>query len=651
MIRARGLVQTFHTGKGKKAKEVHAVNGVDLDVEEGEVVGFLGPNGAGKTTTLRMLTTLLRPTAGTATVAGYDVVKESVQVRRSIGYCSQVGSTFSGAYAGDEVVDHGMLYGMSRKDAVAMGQDLFDRLQLDGLWRRMPRSMSGGQKRRLDIVMGLIHSPRLVFLDEPTTGLDPQARANLWEHIADLRRKQGNTVFLTTHYLDEADALADRILIIDRGEIVASDTPDNLKAQISGDLVSLEVATDEQVAIARDKLGSHRRDGRRRRAARQRTGGPRREGGARAAPRRRVRRGDPRGDRGRPAHPRRRLPHPHRPLAARRRGRGRTGRPDPRRSRGMTSFLRESLIVFNRQLRMNLRNPAWVIIGMLQPVLYLLLFGPLLEPVISQLGGNKYTWFVPGMLVQLGIFGAFFAGFGLIGEWREGVIEAERVTPASRAALLFGRLYRDLLQLFVQALILVGLGLLLGMEGSFGGIVLGVVLTILLGGACAAASNAFALTVKSEDVMAPVINLVMMPVLLLSGILLPMSFGAAWLERLSDFMPIRHVVDAVRGAFFGDFDAIDDGLGHRLDRRPVRALRVVGRQGLPEGERLRPSNGCGSRPSLALLTPQHRAGLDVVVEREHVVGVVGALDRNQPARTSRTGTPPRRPRPWPRPGS
>jgi ABC-2 type transport system permease protein len=195
-----------------------------------------------------------------------------------------------------------------------------------------------------------------------------------------------------------------------------------------------------------------------------------------------------------------------------------------------------------------------VIIGMLQPVLYLLLFGPLLEPVIEQLGGNKYTWFVPGMLVQLGIFGAFFAGFSLIGEWREGVIEAERVTPAHRSALLFGRLYRDLLQLFVQAVILVGLGLILGMEASAGGIVVGVVLTLMLGGACAAASNAFALMTKSEDVMAPVINLVMMPVLLLSGILLPMSFGAGWLERLSDFMPIKHIVDSVRDAFFGTFE-------------------------------------------------------------------------------------------------
>jgi ABC-2 type transport system ATP-binding protein len=251
MIEARGLVQTFHTGQGKKKKEVHAVNGIDLDVAEGEVVGFLGPNGAGKTTTLRMLVTLLRPTAGTARVA-----TQPVQVRRSIGYCSQVGSTFSGAYAGDEVVDHGMLYGMSRKAAVAKGQELFDKFQLDGLWRRMPKNMSGGQKRRLDIVMGLIHSPSLVFLDEPTTGLDPQARANLWDHIASLRDTEGATVFLTTHYLDEADTLSDRIVIIDRGEIVASDTADNLKANVSGDLVALEVAGDEQVSVARDKLAS-----------------------------------------------------------------------------------------------------------------------------------------------------------------------------------------------------------------------------------------------------------------------------------------------------------------------------------------------------------------------------------------------------------
>ena len=216
------------------------------------------------------------------------------------------------------------------------------------------------------------------------------------------------------------------------------------------------------------------------------------------------------------------------------------------------TFFRESFIVFRRQLRMNLRNPAWVIIGLLQPVLYLLLFGPLLKPLADQFGAdNAYTFFVPGLLVQLGIFGAFFAGFSLIGEWRDGVIEAERVTPASRTALLVGRLMRDVLQLVVQALVLVGAGLRHGHDGAALGRRPRDRADPALGAACAAASNALALTTKSEDVMAPVINMVMMPVLLLSGILLPMTLGPAWLLRTSDFMPIRHIVDAVRGSFRG----------------------------------------------------------------------------------------------------
>jgi ABC-2 type transport system ATP-binding protein len=192
MIHARGLVQTFTTKQGRKKVDVRAVDGVDLDVAEGEVVGFLGPNGAGKTTTLRMLTTLLRPTAGTATVAGYDVVRESQQVRRRIGYVSQAGGVSSYARAGDEVVDHGMLYGISKKQATQRGHELFEQLDLPGLWQRTPKQMSGGQKRRLDIVMGLVHDPTLIFLDEPTTGLDPQARANLWDHIACPAQRAGS---------------------------------------------------------------------------------------------------------------------------------------------------------------------------------------------------------------------------------------------------------------------------------------------------------------------------------------------------------------------------------------------------------------------------------------------------------------------------
>jgi ABC-2 type transport system ATP-binding protein len=208
-------------------------------VEAGEIVGFLGPNGAGKTTTLRMLTTLLKPTSGSATVAGFDVATQAEDVRRSIGYVSQAGSTLPEARAGEEVVDHGRLYGISKARATARGRELFRQLDLDGLWSRKPGAMSGGQRRRLDIAMGLVHDPKLIFLDEPTTGLDPQARANLWQHISALRTERGATIFLTKHYLDEADALCDRILVIDHGRIVASDTPEALKQSVSGDLVEL----------------------------------------------------------------------------------------------------------------------------------------------------------------------------------------------------------------------------------------------------------------------------------------------------------------------------------------------------------------------------------------------------------------------------
>ena len=255
MIHARGLARTFEgRGRGKEKHEVKAVAGVDIDVAEGEIVGFLGPNGAGKTTTLRMLTTLLKPTAGSATVAGFDVATQSHQVRRSIGYVSQSGSTSPEARAGEEVMDHGMLYGISQRQAEARGRELFDQLDLEGLWERKPQAMSGGQRRRLDIAMGLVHDPTLVFLDEPTTGLDPQARANLWTHISGLRTERGATIFLTTHYLDEADALCDRILVIDHGTIVASDTPDALKRQVAGDLVSLVVADASRAAEAAELL-------------------------------------------------------------------------------------------------------------------------------------------------------------------------------------------------------------------------------------------------------------------------------------------------------------------------------------------------------------------------------------------------------------
>jgi ABC-2 type transport system permease protein len=218
-------------------------------------------------------------------------------------------------------------------------------------------------------------------------------------------------------------------------------------------------------------------------------------------------------------------------------------------------FARETFIVFRRQLRIALRNPAWVIIGLVQPLLYLALFGPLLEPLAGTFGAeNAYTLFVPGLLVQLGLFGALFTGFGLVAEWRAGVIEAERVTPASRTALLLGRVLLSAVQLLVQSVVLVLLGFAFGLRAPVGGIVFGVVLTVLLGAACACASNAIGLLTKSEDVLAPLLNSIALPVLLLSGILLPIT-QPVWLRTVADVVPTKHVVDAIRTVFTGTFDS------------------------------------------------------------------------------------------------
>ena len=251
IIEARGLARAFKTKQGT----VEAVCGVDVTVEPGEIVGFLGPNGAGKTTTLRMLTTLLKPTAGTATVVGCDLLRDPHGVRERIGYVSQVGGTDPSCPVEEELLLQGELHGLSLAESRRRGEALLDLLDLRPIAKRAAGTLSGGQRRRLDIALGLVHRPPLVFLDEPSTGLDPQSRSHLWEQVRRLRAEHGTTIFLTTHYLDEADALADRLLIIDHGRIVAEGTPRDLKRRISGDIVTLEIQGD--VDRARAAIGAH----------------------------------------------------------------------------------------------------------------------------------------------------------------------------------------------------------------------------------------------------------------------------------------------------------------------------------------------------------------------------------------------------------
>jgi ABC-2 type transport system ATP-binding protein len=239
VIHTEKLARTF---MAKKGKTVEAVRGIDIDVAAGELVAFLGPNGAGKSTTLRMLTTLLPPTSGSATVAGRSIVTDPAGVRSRIGYVGQGSSAGHQFRVHDELMAQGRYYGMSSAATAARMKELIATMDLAGLELRRVSTLSGGQRRRLDVAMGLMHSPELLFLDEPSTGMDPQNRANLWEHIARLRAEHNTTIVLTTHYLEEADAQAERVLVIDNGEIIADDTAPALKARLAGDLISLAVA-------------------------------------------------------------------------------------------------------------------------------------------------------------------------------------------------------------------------------------------------------------------------------------------------------------------------------------------------------------------------------------------------------------------------
>lgn len=240
ILQTKNLRKSFGQVGGKNTSVlVEAVKGVDLEVHAGEIFGFLGPNGAGKTTTLRMLATLLTIDEGEATIAGYSVKAQAGKVRAVVGYVSQLGGADEQAPGREDLVLQGQLYGMSLEKSKKRANELIEMLELVDFADRKISTYSGGQRRRLDICLGLMHKPKVLFLDEPSTGLDPQNRANLWDQIRKLR-DGGTTIFLTTHYLEEADMLCDRLAIMDHGVIVASGTPRDLKNQIAGDAILIK---------------------------------------------------------------------------------------------------------------------------------------------------------------------------------------------------------------------------------------------------------------------------------------------------------------------------------------------------------------------------------------------------------------------------
>ena len=233
-IEAEGLTETYPKG-------VRALDGVSFAVERGTVFGLLGPNGAGKSTTVKILTTLTEPDEGRAVVAGHDVVREPLHVRQSIGVVGQKHGIDPEATGIENLKLQGQLYGMPRREVAARAQELLERFGLADAQKRLVRTYSGGMQRKLDVALGLLHRPQVLFLDEPTTGLDPEARADMWNEMEQLAGEEGVSVLLTTHYLEEADRLAAQLAIVDRGRIVAAGTPDALKSELRGDALVVEL--------------------------------------------------------------------------------------------------------------------------------------------------------------------------------------------------------------------------------------------------------------------------------------------------------------------------------------------------------------------------------------------------------------------------
>jgi len=252
-IEADGLVKTYQSRGHREG--VRALDGLSITVPRGSVFGLLGPNGAGKSTTIKILTTLARPDRGTAIVQGIDVRKRPDQVRRVIGVVAQKSGSDPMATGRENLILQGHLFGMRGPAVTARADELLDRFDLAGAAGRLVKTYSGGMQRRLDVALGLVHRPQILFLDEPTAGLDPEARAAMWQEIARLSGGEGMTVLLTTHYMEEADRLAGRLAIVDHGRVVAEGSPDELKGDLRGDAVHLELAAGSAPARAESVLG------------------------------------------------------------------------------------------------------------------------------------------------------------------------------------------------------------------------------------------------------------------------------------------------------------------------------------------------------------------------------------------------------------
>ena len=536
-IEVRGLVREFKGG-------IHAVAGIDLDVAPGEIYGFLGPNGAGKSTTVHMLTTLLPPTAGTAKVGGHDIVAEGPAVRRTIGAALQEAALDPLLTGREHLKLQLALHGIPRAERDRRTDELLERVGLRLAADRKIGGYSGGMKRRLDLALALAHRPRILFLDEPTTGLDPQSRSALWDEVVRLKRDEGVTVFLTTQYLEEADVLADRVGIIDHGKIVAEGTPAALKAEIGRPTVEAVPTEETEPAKARGDLRAlrrapavHRRRGR----------SPGRQGRARRR-RARARLGGRDRRRAQPARTdaRRRVPGEDRALAG-----GRGGGALRARTGSRLSLANQVLHLARRSVIRTLRQPANWITPLIFPLALMAVNSGGLQAATNLPGfptDSYVAFFLAFPFIQGALFSTVNAGVDLARDIQTGFLNRLALTPMQSTALLVGHLGGVIVMGFVQAIWYLAVGLAIGVRIQAG--VLGTVVLLVLAVLIVTAFGSFgalaALRTGSTEAVHSLFP-VFFVFLFISSMNLPRNLiETDWFQVAASANPVSYLIEAIR---------------------------------------------------------------------------------------------------------
>ncbi len=561
-IEATELVREFKKGP-------RAVDGIDLRVEPGEVYGFLGPNGAGKSTTVHMLTTLLPPTSGTARVGGHDIVREGPEVRAVIGAALQEAALDPFLTGAEHLRLQTALHGIRGADAKRRSGELLARVGLTQAADRKVGGYSGGMKRRLDLALALVHEPRILFLDEPTTGLDPQSRSALWDEVQRLASDSGVTVFLTTQYLEEADVLADRIGIIDHGRIVAEGTPEALKAEISRPTLEVIPADHGRARAHPRGAGPLRRAGQLVAQGRRRAPvggrGPAGRRGARARCRGHPRPPPPAAR----ADARRRLPREDRALAGGRRGggdgRGARYRGGGRRVRRSTLLVQVGVLA-RRSVVRTLRQPAMVVPSLVFPLMLLSINSSGLESATNLPGFPTDSYFQFALaiaFVQGALFSANSAGTNVANDIESGFLNRLALTPLRRIALMVGQLAGILALGLIQAVTFVlvgvafGAGIAAGVEGALVIVALSLVISLAFG--CIGAF--VALRSGSGEAVQGVFPL-FFAALFLSSMSLPRNLiETDWFRTVATWNPVSYMLEAIRSLVIVGWDAEALALG------------------------------------------------------------------------------------------